>query len=50
VEWGEVFRLTVNPLELIVRGAVTYWFIFVLFRVRTVVEMDRICKGVASCA
>jgi len=33
MDWGEMFRLTVNPLELIVRGSVTYWFIIVLFRV-----------------
>ena len=33
MDWGELFRLTVNPLELIVRGSVTYWFIIVLFRV-----------------
>lgn len=28
-----MFQLTVNPLELIVRGTVMYWFIFVVFRV-----------------
>jgi len=28
-----LFRLTVSPLELIVRGTVVYWFLFVLFRV-----------------
>jgi uncharacterized membrane protein YcaP (DUF421 family) len=28
-----MFRLTVDPLELVVRGTVTYWFIVVLFRV-----------------
>jgi uncharacterized membrane protein YcaP (DUF421 family) len=33
VDWGDLFRLTVNPLELIVRGTATYWFIFLLFRV-----------------
>ncbi len=33
MDWSEVFRLTVNPLELLVRGTLTYWFIFVLFRV-----------------
>ena len=33
MDWGEVFGLTVSPVELIVRGTVLYWFIFVLFRV-----------------
>lgn len=33
MNWDGMFRLTVNPLELIVRGTVTYWFIIVLFRV-----------------
>ena len=28
-----MFQLTMNPLELIVRGSVMYWFIFVMFRV-----------------
>lgn len=28
-----MFQLTVNPLELVVRGTVIYWFIFLLFRV-----------------
>jgi uncharacterized membrane protein YcaP (DUF421 family) len=33
VNWDELFRLTVSPAELIVRGTLTYWFIFILFRV-----------------
>ena len=33
MDWGDLFRLTVHPLELIVRGTATYWFIFLLFRV-----------------
>ena len=33
MDWGALFRLTVNPVELIVRGTATYWFIFLLFRV-----------------
>jgi uncharacterized membrane protein YcaP (DUF421 family) len=33
MDWGEVFRLSVNPLELIVRGTLIYWFIFFIFRV-----------------
>ncbi|MBV7486146.1 DUF421 domain-containing protein [Bordetella sp. BOR01] len=33
VDWPELFRLTVPPLELIVRGSVMYWFILILLRV-----------------
>ena len=33
MNWGEMFRLTMNPFELIVRGTATYWFIIILFRV-----------------
>lgn len=33
MNWDDVFRLTVDPRELIVRGTLTYWFIFLLFRV-----------------
>jgi uncharacterized membrane protein YcaP (DUF421 family) len=29
---GELFRLSVDPLELIVRGTLMYWFLFLLFR------------------
>jgi uncharacterized membrane protein YcaP (DUF421 family) len=33
LDWGEIFGLTVSPLELIVRGTLMYLFLFVLFRV-----------------
>lgn len=33
MNWGDIFGLTMNPLELVVRGTATYWFIIVLFRV-----------------
>ncbi|HUQ76967.1 MAG TPA: YetF domain-containing protein [Burkholderiales bacterium] len=33
VDWGELFRLTVPPLELVVRGSAMYLFLLVLFRV-----------------
>jgi uncharacterized membrane protein YcaP (DUF421 family) len=33
VDWAELFGLTVSPLELIARGTLTYWFIFLMFRV-----------------
>lgn len=32
MDLSEVFGLTVAPLELIVRGTLIYWFIFLLFR------------------
>lgn len=33
VDWGELFRFSVPPAELIVRGTAMYLFLFVLFRV-----------------
>ena len=33
VDWSELFRLSVPPLELIVRGTAMYFFLFLLFRV-----------------
>ena len=33
VDWGELFGLSVSPLELVVRGTVMYLFLFALFRV-----------------
>jgi uncharacterized membrane protein YcaP (DUF421 family) len=32
VDWGEVFVFTVSPLELFIRGTLTYFFLFLLFR------------------
>lgn len=32
VEWGSLFEFGIAPLELIVRGTLTYWFIFLLLR------------------
>jgi uncharacterized membrane protein YcaP (DUF421 family) len=32
LDWQELFGLTVNPLELLVRGTAMYWFLFLLFR------------------
>jgi uncharacterized membrane protein YcaP (DUF421 family) len=31
-DWSELFRLSVDPLELVVRGTVMYWFLFMLLR------------------
>jgi uncharacterized membrane protein YcaP (DUF421 family) len=33
VQWGEVFGLSVSPLELLARGTVMYLFLLALFRV-----------------
>ncbi|HYH42476.1 MAG TPA: YetF domain-containing protein [Burkholderiales bacterium] len=33
VDWGEIFGVTVSPLELIIRGTAMYLFLFLLFRV-----------------
>jgi uncharacterized membrane protein YcaP (DUF421 family) len=32
IDWSQLFGFSVNPLEIIVRGTVIYWFIFLLFR------------------
>ncbi|TKR54194.1 DUF421 domain-containing protein [Allopusillimonas ginsengisoli] len=32
VQWDTLFEFGVSPLELIVRGTLTYWFIFLLLR------------------
>ncbi|PLC48176.1 hypothetical protein CR159_19460 [Pollutimonas subterranea] len=32
VEWSSLFELTIPPLEIIVRGSLVYWFIFLLLR------------------
>jgi len=32
VNWGDLFGLTVSPLEIFVRGSVVFWFIFLIFR------------------
>jgi uncharacterized membrane protein YcaP (DUF421 family) len=32
IDWSEVWGLTVSPWELILRGSVIYWFIFLAFR------------------
>src|SRR5690348_5350754 len=33
VDWSELFKLSVSPIELIVRGSLMYWFLFALFRI-----------------
>lgn len=31
-EWNEIFRLSVSPVELVVRGTIMFWFLFGIFR------------------
>ena len=33
VDWAELFRFSVPPAEMVVRGTAMYWFLFALFRV-----------------
>jgi uncharacterized membrane protein YcaP (DUF421 family) len=46
LDWGELFGVSVSPLELIVRGTCMYWFLFALFRF--VVRRDIGTIGVAD--
>lgn len=46
VDWSAIFGFSVPPLELIVRGTVMFWFIFLLFRV--VVRRDMGSVGIAD--
>ena len=32
IDLAALFRITVDPLEIVVRGTVMYWFLFALFR------------------
>jgi uncharacterized membrane protein YcaP (DUF421 family) len=32
IDLAALFRITVDPLEIVVRGSVMYWFLFALFR------------------
>jgi uncharacterized membrane protein YcaP (DUF421 family) len=32
IDFAALFRITVDPLEIVVRGTVMYWFLFALFR------------------
>ena len=33
VDWGEIFGISMSPLELIIRGTAMYLFLFLIFRV-----------------
>jgi uncharacterized membrane protein YcaP (DUF421 family) len=32
IDWSHLFGFSVNPAEMVIRGTVIYWFIFLLFR------------------
>ena len=32
-DWSAMFTFSVSPVEIIIRGSIVYWFIFVLLRV-----------------
>ena len=32
IDWSQLFTFTVSPIELVVRGTLTYFFLFCLFR------------------
>ena len=32
IDWSNLFGFSVNPAEMVIRGTVIYWFIFLLFR------------------
>ena len=45
IDWSEVWRLSVSPWELVLRGSVMYWFIFAAFRVFVRRDMGSIAIG-----
>jgi len=46
IDWNEMFGLTVSPFELIIRGTLIYWFLFMMFR--TLLQRDIGAVGVAD--
>ena len=32
MDWDTYFGIAVNPLELVIRGTLVYWFLFLVFR------------------
>jgi uncharacterized membrane protein YcaP (DUF421 family) len=32
VDWNEIFAFKIAPLEMFIRGTITYWFVFLLLR------------------
>jgi uncharacterized membrane protein YcaP (DUF421 family) len=33
IDWSALFGFSVNPAEIVLRGTIMYWFIFLLFRI-----------------
>lgn len=46
IDWGELFELSLSPIEIIVRGTAMYWFLFLLFRF--VIRRDVGAVGIAD--
>jgi len=46
IDWSEIFGFSVSPLELIIRGSLVYWLLFLLFRF--VVRRDVGTVGIAD--
>ncbi|ARP86015.1 hypothetical protein CAL13_07200 [Bordetella genomosp. 9] len=32
IQWENIFTFSMSPIEIIIRGTITYWFIFILMR------------------
>jgi uncharacterized membrane protein YcaP (DUF421 family) len=32
IQWDDIFKFGMSPVEMIIRGSLTYWFIFILLR------------------
>lgn len=45
LDWGKLFALNVSPAEIVVRGTVFYWFLFLLFRFVIRREMGSVGVG-----
>ena len=46
MDWASLFRFDLNPLELVLRGSLMYWFIYLLFRF--VLRRDVASIGIAD--
>jgi uncharacterized membrane protein YcaP (DUF421 family) len=33
IQWDDIFHFGMSPVEMVVRGTITYWFIFLLMRI-----------------
>jgi len=46
MDWDTYFNIAVNPLELVIRGTLVYWFLFLVFRF--VLRRDAGAIGIAD--